>query len=143
MLTEMNGDPWNPTPQPRDKPPQVRGVYITLERQIKYGGTKGCAACFGQAKVHSPECRPRFQQIVDNEAAQAAAASASEPSVETPGQAAGGHAPSSSSCQAPAAGRPASEDVNMGAAESSAAQPTSSVVRTMETDAMQAQNVKG
>ena len=31
MLTEMIGDPWNPTPQPRDKAPQV---YITLERQI-------------------------------------------------------------------------------------------------------------
>ena len=55
MLTEMIGDPWNPTPQPKDKPPQVRGVHITLERQIKCGGTKGCSACFGQAKVHSPE----------------------------------------------------------------------------------------
>ena len=57
MLTEMNGDPWTPMPQPRDKPPQVRGVYITLERQIKHGGTKGCTACFGQAKVHSSESR--------------------------------------------------------------------------------------
>ena len=24
MLTEMNGEPWNATPQSRDKPPQVR-----------------------------------------------------------------------------------------------------------------------
>ena len=32
MLTEMNGDLWNLAPWPKDKPPQVRGVYITLER---------------------------------------------------------------------------------------------------------------
>ena len=101
---------------------------------MKHGGTKGCTACFGQAKVHSPECRARFQYIVDNEAAQTAAPSASEPNVETLGQAAGGPAPSSSSGPAPAAGGPAPEDVNMGAAESSAAQPTSSVVRTFETE---------
>ena len=71
-----------------------------------HGGTKGCTACFGETTVHSPECRTRFQDIVDNEAAQTAAASASEPSVETPGQAAGGPAPSSSSGPASAAGRP-------------------------------------
>ena len=50
MLTDMNGEPWNPTGHHQDRPPQVRGVYITLERQIKYGCTKGCAACFGDAK---------------------------------------------------------------------------------------------
>ena len=65
MLTEMNGEPWNPTAHHHDKPPQVRGVYITLERQIKHGGTKGCAACFWHAKVHSPECRARFQDILE------------------------------------------------------------------------------
>ena len=119
MFTEMNGEPWNPVP-PKDKAPQVRGVYIALERQIKYGGTKGCSACFRQAKVHSPECRARFQDFVDNEAAQTAAAS-----------------------PAPAAGGPAPEDVNMGAAESSAAQPTSSAVRTLETSMMEVQNVRG
>ena len=52
MLTEMNGEPWNPV-SPKDKAPQVRGVYITLERQIKHGGTESRSACFGQAKVHS------------------------------------------------------------------------------------------
>ena len=80
MLTELNGEPWNLVP-PKDKAPQ---------RQIKDGGTKGCSACFEQAKVHSPECGARFQDLVDNEAAQTAA-SASEPNVETPGQAVGGH----------------------------------------------------
>ena len=133
MSTEMNGETWNPVP-PKDKAPQVRGVYITLKRQIKHRGTKGCSACFGDAKVHSPECRARFQNIVDNEAAQTAAASASEPNVETPGQAARGPAPSSSSGPAPAAGGPAPEDVNMEAAESSAGQPTSSVVRSLEAE---------
>ena len=118
----------------KNKAPQVRGVYITLERQIKHGGTKSRSACFQQAKVHSLECRERFQDIVDNEAAHTAAASASEPNVETPGQAAGGSAPSSSSGPAPAVCGPAPEDVNMGAAESSAAQPTSSAVRTLEAE---------
>ena len=100
------------------------GVYITLERQIKHGGTKGCAACFGNAKVHSPEWA-RFQDIVDNEAAQTAAASASEPNVEMHEQAAGGSAQSSSGGPVPALGRPAPEDANMEAAESSAGQHTS------------------
>ena len=120
MLTDMNGEPWNPTKHHQDKLPQVRG---------KYGGTKGCAACFGDAKLHSPECRARFQNIVDNEAAQTAAASASEPNAEMREQAVGG----SSSGPAPAAGRPAPEDANMEPAENSA-QPTSSVVRTMEAE---------
>ena len=68
------------------------------------------------------------------DAAQTAAASASEPNVEMHEQAAGGSAPSSSSGPAPAALGPAREDVNMGAAESAAAQPTSSAVRTLETE---------
>ena len=132
MLTEMDGDPWNPTPQSRDKPPQVRGVYITLERQIKYGGTKGCTVCFGQAKVRSPECRARFQEIVDNEAAQTAVASASEQNVETPGQAAGGPAPSSSSGPAPGPRRRMPTWTWL--QKSSAVQLTSSVFRTLETE---------
>ena len=134
VLTEMNGEPWNPTAHHQDRPPQVRGVYVTLERQIKHGGTKGCAACFGHAKVRSPECRARFQDIVDNVAAQTAAASASEPNVEMQEQAAGGSAASSSRGLVPAAGRPAPEDANMEPAESSAAQPTSSVVRTLDAE---------
>ena len=80
-------------------------VCTSSERQIKCGGTKGCAACFGHAKVHSSECRARFQDIVGNEAA-----SASEPSVETPGRVAGGSAPSSSGGPVPAAGRHALEE---------------------------------
>ena len=80
------------------------------------------------------ECRARFQGIVDNEVAQTAAASASEPNIEIQEQAAGGSAPSSSGGPVPAAGRPAPEDANMELAESSAGQPTSSVVRTLEAE---------
>ena len=40
MLTEMNGEPWNPVPA-KHMAPQVRGVCITVERRIKHGGTKG------------------------------------------------------------------------------------------------------
>ena len=66
---------------------------------------------------------------------QTAAASASKTQKETPGQAAGGPAPTPSSGPAPAKGGPAPEDVNMEeAAESSAAQPTSSVVRMLEAE---------
>ena len=82
-------------------------------------------------QIYSPECRARFQDIVDNAAAQTAAASASEPNAEMREQAAGGSSPSSSSGPAPAAGRLAPEDANMEPAQSSG-QPTSSVVRTME-----------
>ena len=65
---------------------------------------------------------------MDNEAAQTAAASASEPNVEMQEQAAGGSAPSSRGGPVPTAGITAPEDANMEAAESSAGQPTSSVV---------------
>ena len=80
-----------------------------------------------------PECRARFQDIVDNEAAQTAAANASEPHAEMREQAVGGSASSSSSGPAQAAGRTAPDDANMEPAESSA-QPTSSLVRTMEAE---------
>ena len=54
MLTEMNGEPWNPVP-PKDKAPQVRGVYITLERQ--HGGkvvlhASGMQRCIRQNAGH-------------------------------------------------------------------------------------------
>ena len=58
---------------------------------------------------------------------------ASEPNAEMQEQAVCGSAPSSSSGPAPAAGRPAPEDADMEPAESPA-QPTSSVVRTVEVE---------
>ena len=67
----------------------------------------------------------RFQDIVDYEAAQTAAASASEPNVEMPEHAAGG----SSGGRDPRRRMPTWK-----AAESSAAQPTNSVIRTLEAE---------
>ena len=53
--------------------PQPRGVYITLERQIKYGRTKGCPGCetaYGEApKKHSPGSRARFEKLLAEEPA--------------------------------------------------------------------------
>ena len=83
----------------------ITKTHITLERQIKYGCTKGCAACFGAAKLHSLECRARFQKIVDNEAAETAAASASEPHAEMQEQAVGGSAPSFEQWPSPGGGK--------------------------------------
>ena len=133
-LTEMNGEPSNPMAHHHNRLPHVRGVCITLERQIKHGGMKGCAARFGNAKARPPERRARFQDTADNEAAQTAAASASDPNVEMHEQAAGGSAPSSGGGPVPVAGRPAPEDANTEAAESSARQPTSSLVRTLDAE---------
>ncbi|CAK0820598.1 unnamed protein product, partial [Prorocentrum cordatum] len=70
LLEAMAGEPWGPKAGVSlEKAPMPRGVYITLDRQIKYGGTKGCPACFGDAKIHSAECRARFQDLVDRDAA--------------------------------------------------------------------------
>ena len=38
-----------------------------VARQIKYGGTPGCIACFGHARQHSPECRKRFEELTAKE----------------------------------------------------------------------------
>ena len=101
---------------------------VTLERNMKHGGTKGCAAFFGNAKVHSPECRARFQDIVDN----VARAQVNQTSICKDRQ----WVAPPSSCGGPVlvAGRTPPEDANMEVAESSAGQPTSSVVRTLEAE---------
>ena len=41
-----------------------RNEYITLERIIKYGATKGCKACTFDSKTHTPVCRARFNALV-------------------------------------------------------------------------------
>ena len=96
-VNNMIGTPWQPRGQPEriclapGQPlpasrlegvvPQPRGVYITLERQIKYGRTKGCPGCetaYGEApKKHSPECRARFEKLLAKEAAPGPRASGS------------------------------------------------------------------
>ena len=71
-IDEFVGTPWALTPAiDAMRMSQVRGVHITLDRQIKHGGTKGCPACYGHATVHSAECRARFEVLLahDNPAA--------------------------------------------------------------------------
>ena len=57
-----------------------RGVYITLDRQIRHGVTKGCPGCevaYGEApKKHNAECRARFEKLVAKEQADAAGSTA-------------------------------------------------------------------
>ncbi len=65
VLERMVGEPWNPKPVVEARGP--RGVYISLNRQIKHGGTPGCTACFGHAKQHTAECRKRFEELMAKE----------------------------------------------------------------------------
>ena len=65
MLERMVGEPWNPKPLVEPRGP--RGVYISLNRQIKHGGTPGCTDCFGHAKQHTAECRKRFEELMAKE----------------------------------------------------------------------------
>ena len=82
----------------------------------------------------SSECRARFQDIVDSEAAQTGAAIAGDTSAEVWGQVPGNFATSSSSGPAPVAGRPAPEDVMEMVVKSSTTQPTSSANWVLEAD---------
>ena len=107
--------------------PRARGVHHsgTSNQVLRHERLFGLLWARESAFIGMPSPIP---EIVDNEAAQTAAASAADSNVEHPGQAAGGPAPSSSSGPALAAGGLAPEDVNMEvAAESSA-------VRTLEAE---------
>ena len=56
----------DPVPPPlRDT--KARGVYITVERIIRFGETPGCKACRGKAVKHTDECRERFASLVSAE----------------------------------------------------------------------------
>ena len=77
-LNTIKGVPWQPKGEPtsmlRTDLKGVRGprsVYITLDRQIKYGQTPGCPGCHSSlddAKRHSEECRKRFEGLVKQDA---------------------------------------------------------------------------
>ena len=54
-LDSVKGVPWQPKGE----------LYITLDRQIKYGQTPGCPGCFStldDPKRHSAECKKRFDE---------------------------------------------------------------------------------
>ena len=47
--------------------PKARGVYITVERIIKFKETSGCKACIETPTKHTQECRDRFARLVQAE----------------------------------------------------------------------------
>ena len=68
-LNEIIGDPWNTSPRQEEKPRIKCGVYVTLERQIRYGGQKGCMACC-RAGANPRALRTRALDTVNNEVVQ-------------------------------------------------------------------------
>ena len=52
-----------PTPSAK----KARGVYITVERIIRFKETPGCKGCSGDSTVHTPACRERFTKLVEEE----------------------------------------------------------------------------
>ena len=64
--------------------PKARGVYITVERVIKFGETPGCKACRGGAPKHTDACRARFAELVRVEKEEAAAKKAVPEPVSEP-----------------------------------------------------------
>ena len=69
-LNEMIGDPWNTSPRQEDEPRINCGVYVTLERKIRYGDQKGCMACCRHAGANPRDLRTRSQDTVNNEVVQ-------------------------------------------------------------------------
>ena len=85
----LKGVPWQPKGEPTLMPgasgtPRIaapgtpsgraRGVYITVERQIRHGSTEGCPGCHSSddnPKPHNATCRARFEKIIAEERAKA------------------------------------------------------------------------
>ena len=61
------GVPWNPRGIVTDSCGGVRKRYITRALVQAHGATDGCAACHGDAQVHAPKCRKRFEDIFEQE----------------------------------------------------------------------------
>ena len=81
-LNEMIGNPWETSPRQEEEPRFNCRVCVTLERQIRYGGQKGCMVCCRHAGANPRDLRTRSQDTVNNEAAQTDRAS----STISPGQ---------------------------------------------------------
>lgn len=58
--------------------PCTKGVYITVERILRFKETGGCKGCIGESVKHSDACRARFAKLVEEEKEEARKASASE-----------------------------------------------------------------
>ena len=124
----MKGVPWQPRGEPTsilkpdakaDRAP--RSVYITLDRQIKYGQTPGCPGCFSSLddpKRHTAECKKRFGELLKKDKASDESKEPLEDAEmertdapEVPDLEAGGSAPTSGSAGSTAgqAGSPAGQ----------------------------------
>ena len=60
-----------------------RHEYITLDRLIKYGGTPGCKACKGEAVLHTPVCKTRFDGLIRADKAAEARSKSAPPTPAT------------------------------------------------------------
>ena len=121
MLTDMNGEPWNPTGHHQDKPPQVRrGIRRDITKtNLKYVeciSLSNVKSSTGVRKVvrHVSVMQKYIHRNAGHdsrtlwtiEAAQTAAASASEPNAEMREQAVVAPRPVRAVAQPPATGRP-------------------------------------
>ena len=77
ILDSFKGVPWQPKGdgvEMRKEPTEggKRGVYITVDRQVRHGSTKGCPGCevsYGEnPKPHNAECRARFAKLLGRDA---------------------------------------------------------------------------
>ena len=71
LLTEMNGEPWNTSPRQEEKLQIKDRECIDLKHLIKRGGQKESMACCEHAGANPRDLRPRTQDTVGNEVAQA------------------------------------------------------------------------
>ena len=56
---------------------------MTLDRLIKYGGTPGCKACKGEAVLHTPVCKVRFDGLIRADKAAEARSKSAPPTPAT------------------------------------------------------------
>ena len=109
-LTEMIGDPWKTSPRQEEKPRIYCRVYVTLERQFRYGGHKRLHGVLQARWSESAEFANT--DTVNDEVVQTGRASSIVSPVISPSSLSSGTVQSSSSGTALAAGRSAPEDSN-------------------------------
>ena len=69
-LTEMNGEPWNTSPQQEEKLQIKDRECVALQHLIKCGGQRRSMACCEHAGSNLWDLRERTQRIMDNDVVQ-------------------------------------------------------------------------
>ena len=71
-MDSFKGVPWQLKGEGVEMRKETRGVYITVDRQVRHGSAKGCPGCevsYGEnPKPHNAECRARFEKLLGREA---------------------------------------------------------------------------